>query len=365
MTTIVNKLCEEELSHVAEIVAFLRKYFESALADRSEVFIMGIEELLKYLNELKQCPAKSGCLLVIYSLLSGLNDVPEQDGPRIGDLKCSLEFVVREMAALINHPVNDEIIAVAALFECVSYEVLNQVFDEAYTNRSVVHNICAFVEHLPCIDQQIKACLVLHRKMLKDSARFRTGITPLAFRIRQIKRYTDFPRAKYAEELRRLKLTLPEGVYAIVWNYASISAGQFMVPGMHYEQFGKIKAKPVDWISMTNKHAQYEFITSNGGNSFAIKNSNSALFLHEIEDGFYFVEKTDDTWRIEVVQREEDYFYKITNVRTGSSLYPPAEVRLQIENNDDEYNLVDFTEKSLVVVQKFELNRPSGRCSIQ
>ncbi|KXJ81438.1 hypothetical protein RP20_CCG019747 [Aedes albopictus] len=321
LTTIVNKLCAEELSHVVEIAAFLRKYFESTLADRSEVLVMGVEELLKYLNELRQCPAKSGCVLLI---------------------------------------------AVAALFVCVSYEVLNQVFDDAYTDRSVVRNVCAFIEHLPCIDQQIKACLVLHRKMLMDSARLRTGAIPLAFRVKKIKRYTDFPRAKHAEELRRLKLALPEGVYAIIWNYASISAGQFMVPGGQFEQIGSTKAKAVDWRSTANKQAKYEFITTDGGSTFTIRNSDSALYLAEIEDGFCFVEKSDDNaWSVEVVRREDDYFYKITNVRTGSSLYPPTEVRLQIENSGDGYNLVDFTERSLVVVQKFELNRPSGRCSVQ
>lgn len=366
LTTIVNKLCAEELSHVVEIAAFLRKYFESTLADRSEVLVMGVEELLKYLNELRQCPAKSGCVLVIYSLLNDLADIPEQDVSRIGDLKYSLEYVIREVAALINHPIDDELIAVAALFVCVSYEVLNQVFDDAYTDRSVVRNVCAFIEHLPCIDQQIKACLVLHRKMLMDSARLRTGAIPLAFRVKKIKRYTDFPRAKYAEELRRLKLALPEGVYAIIWNYASIYAGQFMVPGGQFEQIGSTKAKAVDWRSTANKQAKYEFITTDGGNTFTIRNSDSALYLAEIEDGFCFVEKSDDdAWSVEVVRREDDYFYKITNVRTGSSLYPPTEVRLQIENSGDGYNLVDFTERSLVVVQKFELNRPSGRCSVQ
>lgn len=365
LATIVNKLCTEELSHVVEIVVFLKKYFDSSLVDRSEVLVMGVEELLKYLNELKQCPAKSGCLLLVYSLLNELTDIPEQDVSRVTDLKYPLEFVIREVAELINQPVNDELIAVASLFDRVSHEVLNQLFEEAYTDRSEVRDICAFLEHLPCIDQQIKACLVLHRKMLMDSARLRTGATALAFRVRKIKRYTDFARAKHADELRRLKLALPEGVYAIIWNYASISAGQFMQPGVKLEKIADVKGKTAAWAVPATKLAKHEFITVDGGRSFSIRNSDSGLFLSEIEDGFCYVEKTDDVWSVEVIRREDDYFYKITNGRTGNSLSPPQQVQLDMENKDDGYNLVDFTERSLVAVQKFELNRPSGRCTIQ
>lgn len=362
---VVTKLCSEELSHVMEIVIFLRKYLKTKQADGVQVLVKGVEELLRYLNQLEQCNSKSGCLLLVYGLLDDtLTDVPE-----VTNLKLSLEYTVKELAQLIVKPIDDELITVAALFDQgFSYGVLNQLFDETASYVTVRHqlrNVCSFVEHLPCIDQQIKACLVLHRRMLMDSKRFRTGATVLAFRVRKIKRYTDFPRAKYAEELRRLKLKLPEGVYAIVWNYATISTGQFMHPEGRFNQIGILKSKRIAWIGTATKATRHEFITADGGVSFAIRNTDSGLFLTEDDDGFCYVEKTEDTWTVDVVRREDDYFYKITNQRTNNSLMPPQEVRLDLENNEAGYNLVDFTERALVAVQKFELNKASARCVLQ
>uniref|UniRef100_A0A182Y001 Uncharacterized protein n=1 Tax=Anopheles stephensi TaxID=30069 RepID=A0A182Y001_ANOST len=377
LSAVVHKLCEEELGHVLEIVRFLRRYYQAKTEHtehRVQTLLVGIEELLRYLDALVPCIPKTGCTLLVYSLVdevfsSGADFLDlEESLQRVVNLKHSLEYVVRDVASAIAQPMSDDDRHnLAALFEQISSELLKRLVDEAYADCSegLLH-VCDFVEHLPCIDHQIIACQVLYRRMNMDTGRLRVGVTVLAHRIRKVMRYTDFARAKHVGEMRKLKLKLPEGVYAITWGYVNIAGAQFMAPKPKSERIGELKCKPAGWIETCSKAAKHEFQTDDRGTSFAIKNTHTGLFLTDVDGAFCYVETTPpDRWTVEVIKRGEDVWYKITNRRTGNSLVPAGEVRVGIDDQCDGFNLVDFNERSLVVVQKFELQRKKAACNMQ
>ncbi|XP_052868779.1 uncharacterized protein LOC128274582 [Anopheles cruzii] len=386
LSAVVHKLCEEELGHVVEIVRFLRRYQQQQGSDqgltvevRWQVLLTGTEELLHYLDGLVPCVPRTGCTLLLYGALEELlasGPLPA-GGPdlevtvqRAGNLKHSLEYIVRDVASAIAQPLpDDDAGRLGSLFEHISYDLLRRTVDEAYADApGGLAHICDFVEHLPCIDQQIVACQVLYRRMNMDSARLRTGATVLAYRIRAVMRYTDFGRSKYAGEMRKLKLRLPEGVYAIVWGYVNIAGTQFLAPKGRYEQLaGTERCKPAAWIETCGKAAKHELQTDDRGKCFAIKNVHTTLFLTEAADpaGLCYVETTPDRWSVEVIKRGEDVCYKITNLRTGNALVPEGDTRVGIDDQLDGFNLVDFNEQALVMVQKFELHRKKAACTVQ
>ncbi|XP_050099871.1 uncharacterized protein LOC126580564 [Anopheles aquasalis] len=399
LSAVVHKLCEEELGHVVEIVRFLRCYYQSETEQpdlRVEVLLIGVEELLRYLNALVPCVARTGCTLLVYGALDELLSTGcltvasggsggggggggtgieptfldlEDTVQRAGNLKLSIEYIVRDVASAIAHPLTDDDAAsLGALFEHIGYDLLRRLVDEAYADHATgLGHICDFVEHLPCIDQQIVACQVLYRRMSMDSARFRTGATVLAFRMRKVMRYTDFGRSKYAGEMRKLKLRLPEGVYAIVWGYVNIAGTQYLAPKGRQERIGELRCKPAAWIETCSKAAKHELQTDDRGKCFAIKNTHTGLYLTEQEQvgGFCYVESSQDRWTVEVIKRGEDVGYKITNLRTGNPLVPEGDVRIGIDDQVDGFNLVDFNERALVIVQKFELHRKKAACVVQ
>uniref|UniRef100_A0A182J942 Uncharacterized protein n=1 Tax=Anopheles atroparvus TaxID=41427 RepID=A0A182J942_ANOAO len=377
LSAVVHKLCEEELGHVLEIVRFLRSYHQSGVASeqRIHVLLVGIEELLRYLDSLVPCVPKTGCMLLVYGVVDELFAAGadfldlEESLQRVVNLKHSLEYVVRDVASTIAHPLADDDCAnLAALFEQVSYDLLKRLVDEAYADYvDGLAHICDFVEHLPCIDQQISACQVLYRRMNMDAGRVRSGATVLAYRIRKVMKYTDFGRSKHADEMRKLKLKLPEGVYGITWTYVNVAGSRFMAPKGKYERVGELKCKPAGWIETCSKTAKHEFQTDDRGATFAVKNTHTGLFLTDLDGvGFCYVETTPDRWSVEVIKRGEDVWYKITNRRTGNALVPTGEVRVGVDDDQcDGFNLVDFNERSLVVVQKFELHRKKPACVVQ
>uniref|UniRef100_A0A182TTW2 Uncharacterized protein n=1 Tax=Anopheles melas TaxID=34690 RepID=A0A182TTW2_9DIPT len=377
LSVVVHKLCEEELGHVLEIVRFLRRYYQCRTEhteQRVHTLLVGVEELLSYLNALIPCIPRTGCLLLVYGLMDealagGAEFLDlEESVQRVANLKLSLECVVKDVTSAIAQPMaDDDRHSLAALFEQISSELLKRLVDEAYADCAEgLPHVCDFVEHLPCIDHQIIACQVLYRRMNMDTGRLRVGATVLAYRIRKVMRYTDFARAKHAGEMRKLKLKLPEGVYAITWGYVNIAGAQFMAPKPKSERLGELKCKPAGWIETCSKTAKHELQTDDRGKSFAIKNTHTGLFLTDVEGAFCYVETTPpDRWTVEVIKRGEDVWYKITNRRTGNSLVPAGEVRVGIDDQCDGFNLVDFNERSLVVVQKFELQRKKAPCSVQ
>ncbi|KFB45895.1 hypothetical protein ZHAS_00013858 [Anopheles sinensis] len=141
-----------------------------------------------------------------------------------------------------------------------------------------------------------------------------------------------------------------------------------MAPKAKYERVGELKCKPAGWIETCSKTAKHEFQTDDRGVTFAVKNTHTGLFLTDLEGvGFCYVETTPDRWTVEVIKRGEDVWYKITNPRTGNALVPTGEVHIGVVGDDqcDGFNLVDFNERSLVVVQKFELHRKKQACVVQ
>jgi len=144
---VVHKLCEEELGHVLEIVRFLRRYYQCRTEhteQRVHTLLVGVEELLSYLNALVPCIPRTGCLLLVYGLVDealagGAEFLDlEESVQRVANLKLSLECVVKDVTSAIAQPMaDDDRHSLAALFEQISSELLKRLVGSTKRTRTV------------------------------------------------------------------------------------------------------------------------------------------------------------------------------------------------------------------------------------